>query len=257
MKLSLRTSQGQRLGGLTAICAMTIFLLSCGRAAAIDLRVDIGVADDDNFTSVSPNEVQAGYSGFDADPQFNGGGSQDFRNALNLSRVVSGVTISMAGGGNGLLFYDLTTDVTGPLGDLAEDGVFVVDDDLTLRFTNLPAGTYQMTMYHHQANLIAVPPPFDIYLGPDPGAILVAQDVAVSSGFNSPAVTTSSFQVTSDGILLLVRLDGNFLPGPSIPVFLNAFTLIEVPEPTSGLLLGLGAAAVAWRGVRRRSRRRA
>jgi hypothetical protein len=230
-------------------------VLNAATAAAVDLRVDIGVTDSPSFTSVSPNDVQAGYSAFNADPKFNGAGSTDFTNYLNVSHVISGVTVSMAGGGNGLAFYD-GPDVAGPLGDLAEDGAYVVDDDLTLRFTGLPAGTYQMTMYHHYASQTVAPPPFDIYAGSSP-EVLVAADVAVSSGYNPSSITTSSFLVTTDGLGLLVRLDGQFVPvaQQSIPVYLNAFTLINVPEPGSACLLVSGAGLLAfWRYRRRKSR---
>jgi hypothetical protein len=236
--------------------ALTIVVLAGPRAAAgIDLKVDIGVADNDNFVSSTPNEIQSGFEGFSATPEFNGGGGGDLVNLLTTSRNISGVAVTLTGGGNGLMFFDTVTDVTGALGDLLEDSVGTADADLTIQLSGLPAATYSFTGYHHSTGLSQVPPVgFDIYVNTGSGESLAASDVATTIGFDPQSISTSNFQFTATGAEVIVRLDGEFIPGGfSIPTALAGFTIIAVPEPHSGLLLALGLVPLVYYGLRLRT----
>jgi hypothetical protein len=250
----------RRVGWLAVLAS--VLLGGAREAAAVDLRIDFGVADNDSFTSSTPNEIQAGFSGFNFQPEFNGSPTQDVVFVfpqITTTQNISGVNVSIHGGGNGLTIYDFATDVAGPLGDLVEDGTFTFDADITVTLNGLPAGVYVMTGYHHLADppggLPTPFPAFDIYVNTGSGESLAAADIVASTGFNPESITTSNFQFTATGADVVVRLDGEFV-GSSIPAILNGFTLVEVPEPTSGALLALGAAILAggYRSSRSRAR---
>jgi hypothetical protein len=238
-----------------AALAVIVFLAGGRTSAAVDLFVDFGVADVDTFTSSSPNQVQAGYSDFSVDPTVNGTPVSDLALGVpSASRNFSGVTVSVQGGGNGMVFHDLVTEVNHALGDLIEDGVSVPDADLTITVSGLPPGTYTWTGFHHTA-ADGGTLPFDIYVNTGLGESLAAADVDASFGFNPVSVTTSEFSFMATGADVVVRLDGEF-GDPITSPFLNGFSMVQVPEPASGLLLALAMIPLlAWRVGRRSGRR--
>jgi hypothetical protein len=237
-------SQSIRLQGLMLV----VFFATTGAAQAgpnpaVNLKVDIGVADTNVVTSVTPNDIQAGFSGFSVVPAQNGAsGFYDFKFVspqLSESQVFSGVTVTLQAAGigsNGLAFYDFATDVSGNLGDLVEDGVGAVQSDILLTLGGLVAGNYQMTTYHHWADRTSAQNSFNIGVNVGSGEVTAATQVPISIGFNSSSVSTATFQFTATGTNnVVVRLEGSFESNSS--PFLNGFALVQVPEPSSWVLI--------------------
>ena len=160
-----------------------------GPGVGLDLKVDIGVADVDGITSVSPDDVQAGFSAFSVVPTQNGNpGNYDQKIVfpqIAESRTFAGVTVSLQAGGqsNGLLYFDFATEVTDVLGDLAEDGVGAIQSDIVMTLHGLAAGNYQMTTYHHWAGLNPPQNPFDISVNTGNGEVTAVSNVPISVGF--------------------------------------------------------------------------
>jgi hypothetical protein len=232
--------------------AAAVALTITSVAHAVELRVDFGVGDVEEFLSASPNDVQAGFSDFSVDATQDGiGGVLDLANASGVqSRVFSGVTVSVELGsgpeGDGAFFDG--PDEFDPLGDLTEDGVSGIDvSDVILRLTDLPAGPYAMTTYHYASDLIVLTVStisIDLFLDAGAGESLVAADV--SPGANELATVAIPF--TADGTQdVSLRIGG-------VSPWINGFTVIPVPEPAGSLLMVVGIGGLlAARWWQRRS----
>ncbi len=223
------------------------------------LKVDFGVADIGDVTSITPNDVQSGFSGFSVNPQFAGVPSQ--YDLVNIgvgseTRTFAGsVDVTISGTGNGATFFDFATDVTHALGDLLEDGVGVIEADLILTLKGLPAGAYQTTTYHHNAGVANAGLPFSILVNNSSGETTAATNVPVTLGFTPASVSSATFQFTATGLNnVVIRFHGGGDFQNPINPFLNGFTLVPVPEPSSWLLLVLGMSALGWVRVVRRVR---
>jgi hypothetical protein len=228
--------------------------------APADFAVDFGVADKPPLTSVTPNDVAPGFYDFAPDPEFGGGGPGDSYFTISpISRVVSGVTVTVQGGGNGAVYQDYTgemADVSGISGDLLEERVRVVQADLNLTLTNLSAGTYTFTGFHHDAGATQSSLPFDIFVNEGSGERLAYGAVLASTGFTPTSISTTSFDIFSSGSPISIRFDGGGAGLNLINPVLNGFTVTSVPEPSAMTLAALVITTTfTTRSIRRRKPR--
>ena len=243
------------------LLAMTLVILPVAPARAVELKVDFGVADEvvgGPFPTSTPNDVQVGFFDFSADQNaWDDDGEIANLPISGISRVVAGVTVSISGGGSasGVFMIDMFAEQPGSLGDLLEEAAAGSGGDLLVRMSALPAATYQVTTYHHLAQLeIGYLGPFDIFVDAGSGEVSAANDLQPTDGSASrPDLASASFQVTANGVddvVLRVHTDDTFFPTP----FLNGFTLVPVPEPSSWMLLAMATLGIGlhrWRRCRR------
>jgi hypothetical protein len=232
-------------------CVSCLALLLAPPALALELKVDIGVADAPPNVGTSVDEVQSGFSAFSVVPDFD----VDFGNygPAGKTQVISGVTIAIAGQDNGPLFFDDRGEITHALGDLLEDGVDAAAAELFVTLTNLPAGLYQVTTYHHRGALRSAGNPFDIYLNNGSGEALAAADIIASVGAAPATISTATFPLTATGSPVIIRFEGGPpFENPISPV-LNGFTIVPVPEPSTWMLAASAALVLGLRARKRRA----
>lgn len=235
------------LWGVTPVCA-------------VELHVDFGVNDEpfDEGYPPTTNDVQAGFFDFSADQNATDDDGQiALLDLAGTSRLVSGVTVSLAivpavfGDYLPELFLmDQRSQLANSLGDLVEDSAAALTGDLVITLSGLPAGAYQWTSYHQMPwldfNWLG---PFDIFAGVGGGLVPKASGIFPTSGFDDTAEASFTFTANSSGNVV-VRLHSND-PLPSV-VFLNGFSVVPVPEPSTWILFTLGAVATIAQGQRRR-----
>lgn len=215
------------------------------------LSVDVGVADPATFPGSTPNEVQSGFQEFSAPHQFALGDRDQFNVGVStLSRTITGIGIDIqAPDTNGGLYTDFTAGVSGPVGDLAEDGLIAFRSDILLDLSGLPAGFYRMTTWHHVVSPSSAVDQFDIVVTPGSSpSQTVASNVRWSSGSNPASVTNVNFHFNlGAGDDLRVRFDSI---GGALTA-LNGFRLTAIPEPSTSWML---ATVLAWPLLTRRTR---
>lgn len=206
------------------------------------LRVDFG-----QEPGPGRDDVQNGFERFNAanhTGSFSDGVYRDYASPLAIGDTIR-VQVNCDDGS--LLVRD-RGDVVGPLGDVSEDFIF---DGFSLEvvLSNLQAGRYAMSTYHHDA--VVVQGTFDILVTDAAGNLrTVATGLTHSTGFTG-APTTATFEVFADGANdLIVRLQKTSGGG----LALGGFSLsLMVPEPSSLLLAALGGLLLPM-GRRRRRR---
>jgi hypothetical protein len=120
--------------------------------------------------------------------------STETRDFLQMDRFTG--TITRADGTSGVEWFD-RGDVSGTLGNLIEDGV-KSPSGLRLTLRGLEAGRFQIKTYHHDATVTQGT--IDVFID-DVGRTnaQVANEVRVSKGTSSPAITSATFELTADG----------------------------------------------------------
>lgn len=230
---------------------LALLLCAGAPAGAVELHVDFGVNDEpfEGGFFPTPNDVQAGFFDFSADQNAADDDGEIARLDLaGTSRLVSGVTVSLgivpAGSEDHppeLFLMDSTGEGAGGLGDLIEDVAAALSGDLTIALSGLPAGAYQWTSYHHMPQLeFNWLGSFDIYAGGGP--IPKVSGLFPTSGFNSAAEASFTFTVNGSGNVVLRLHSNDSLPSV---VFLNGFSLMPIPEPSTWILFAIGWFAIA------------
>lgn len=240
---------------------LSLLLCAGAPAGAVELHVDFGVNDEpfegDGFPPTS-NDVQVGFFDFSADQNATDDDGQIARLDLaGTSRIVSGVTVSL-----GivpavfddylpeLFLMDQRSQIGSSLGDLVEDSAAALTGDLIITLSGLPAGAYQWTSYHQMPwldfNWLG---PFEILADVGGGLVPKASGIFPTFGFDEAAVANFTLAVNGSGNVVL-RLHSND-PLPSV-VFLNGFSLVPIPEPSTWILFAIGAVATIAQGRRRR-----
>ena len=210
------------------------------------LRVDFGK---DPGTDGGRDDVQNGFQQFNAanhNSGFADGVYRDYTNKLGNSDTVR-VTVNCDD--NSLLVRD-RGDVVGPLGDVSED--FIFDDSaLELVISDLKAGRYVMSTYHHDS--IAAQSTFNLLVTDDAGTLRTVASGMTHTMGTLGAPSSATFEVFANGTDdLLVRFARTSGGGMA----LSGFSLsMVVPEPGSLVLAGLGAFLLLPWGRRARSRR--
>ncbi len=201
--------------------------------AELILAVDVGVADPPPFPGSTPNDVQSGFQEFSAPHQFPLGDRDQYNVGIStLSRTINGIDIDIrAPDGNGGLYVDFASNVTGPLGNLAEDALIAPLSDILIDLDGLSAGTYAITTWHHVVVPASAVNGFDVnVLIGSSGPQTVANNVQWSSGSNPSGITSVDYAVQiGNGENLRIQLDSI---GGSLTA-LSGFTVTSIPEPSS------------------------
>ncbi len=160
------------------------------------------------------------------------------------------VTIARFAGGDNLLDFRTRDAITsGAFTDrsnLLRDNVLTTNFKLTIG--NLAAGTYQITTYHHDSQFGGgQSQDFDIRVtDANETNRFVANDVVVSTGTSTSAVTAVTFSFELDQTTDAVVIDFLDVAGGNPNIALNGFDLI-IPEPGAAALLGLGGLMISGR----------
>ncbi|MGE0761393.1 MAG: PEP-CTERM sorting domain-containing protein [Pirellulaceae bacterium] len=250
-----------RFSAMVAYVATLCFTAT--RLHADLLLVDFGVADLPSVGSNTPNHVATGYFDFSVVPQFSGNSRSDFVNTGtgSISRTFAGIGVTLFSSpppNNGFTFDDYVgeiADVGSVPGDLVEERVRIVQGDLTVRLSNLTAGNYLFTGFHHDAGGVSNALPFDIYVNNGSGELLAVANVETSIGLSPASVSVSQFGFLATGGDIFIRLDGGGTGANLINPVINGFQVASVPEPGSLVLLSvLGVLAAAHRRRQPRSK---
>jgi len=125
----------------------------------------------------------------------------------------------------------------------------------TLTLSNLDAGTYTWTGYHHKAvtsgnarDLISV-----FLTDASNTGLEVVDNLAQTRNDDLPNFAQTNFNFTSNGTDSVVLLIENSGGANQDEVFLNGFQVAVVPEPGAGMLLFTGAGLAIWFARRRRA----
>jgi len=239
-------------------CALAVLLGIAERSSrAAVLEVDFGTEDTSQIdTGASPNRVQPGFEDFSYGPELNVG-TYDQAAKLpppTLAKSFGAIDVTVFDpepASNGLFFLDEGT-VSGVVGPLADDFLASSGLDLYVALSGLSAGLYGMTTYHHRplGTVVKTFPGITVDTGTGPQA--VATDVPVSIGLSPSSVSSATFQFTADGTNdVVVVIQGE---PASFPLPLNGFSLVQIPEPSSAILLAIGAGLI-WVTSRRKRKR--
>lgn len=223
-------------------------------------------------TTLASNNGEFGFNGFElelTDPGFGvdfGTGTQDVASTFNAfsspgsgdagiggtsTRTFStdyavGGTLTVSAKSetsNNLDFCD-RGDVTGSLvGDVIEDQIKNQVGGVELTLTDLAAGTYLMTTWHHDASGGAAGNLIDILVSDALSSNrLVTDDLLTTGGFAPSAIASATFEIVSDGVNPIVILfdDANAAGNSDRETALNGFQLVLVPEPATAAMLALG-----------------
>lgn len=194
------------------------------------LRVDFG-----QEPGTGRDDVQYGFEKFNAgnhDGSIASGVYRDYVNSLGTSGTVR-VTVNTDDGN--LLVRD-RGELVGPLGDVGEDFIFD-SSPLDLVISNLKAGRYVMSTYHH--DITRDQATFDILVTDAADTLrTVADDMTHTTGLLG-APSSATFELFANGADdVIVRFERAF---PTDGIALNGFSISLVPEPNSILLALLGA----------------
>ena len=228
------------------------------------LQVDFGVADPAAGPEPgNPNDVQAGWEEFSVPPSNPRVGEGPVTPGPE-SRTYGGITVTVTGNivdgsipsNNGFTSRDRIPDEGGPLGDMLED---VFGDVGAITIAGLPAGTYEVTSWHHDSAFGQFQT--DVLVdGVDTGVDAVTTHNNPNfpnppGGVRAPPYGSATFNITSDGASDIVISYPNSMqviqgtPGPGI----NLSGLEIVPEPGTITLVLLGL--ISSFGLHRRRRR--
>jgi hypothetical protein len=229
-----------------------------GSALAVTLQVDFSTQDESAVSvGASANRIAAGYEDFSHGPEFNAGGIdlaiKD--SPWTLTRTFGSISVTVSNpdpGTNGLFFADEGTVDAGAAGPLVEDYVFASGPDLQLTLSGLSAGIWGMSTFHHRPLSSSVVNISAITVDTGGGPQSVATNVPISIGLSPSSVSKRSFQFFADGTsdVTIVMQGVGILPMP-----LNGFLLVAIPEPSSTILAVLGAGLAASACLRRSCRR--
>ena len=207
------------------------------------LRVDFG-----QEPGAGRDDVQNGFESFNAgnsDSEMADGVYRDYASSLGTAGTVR---VTVNSDDHTLLVRD-RGDLVGSLGDVGEDFIFD-GSPLELVLSDLKAGRYAMTTYHHDINQEHAT--FDIFVTDASDTLrLVADDVTHTTGsLGDPASTTFELFAngTDDVMIRFARISA------TDGVALNGFSISLVPEPGTFLLAVLGIFFLPLLGRRRRSR---
>jgi hypothetical protein len=189
--------------------------VSAQGSAAEALKVDIGS---------DPQAVQEGFEAWSPGPH-----NTTVTGVTMLFTAFGGVTVSLMnadGTDNGLAIRERVQNATGPLAALIQDAIKQGPGGGLMRlvFSQLKAGVYRITTYHHDASFVHGT--MDLYLTDANGVDqLAADELQISTGAVDPVVTTASFLFRSDGVndvylRMAIGSDAN-----NAEVWLNGFEL--------------------------------
>lgn len=157
-----------------------------------------------------------------------------------LTGTFNGIDVTLTGSGTqGLRDRG---NVTGTLGDIAED-FFFATDVITLTLDNLAAGNYSFTSWHHDASYT------QSFLNIISSGTSV-MNFQATTGFSPSSIASGTVAFTSDGIgsdTIQFTTSSKVRSGASA-VILSGFSVesVSVSEPTSLAILGLGLAALGF-----------
>lgn len=171
------------------------------------------------------------------------------------------VGVTLLGVGAGLDWRNRGA-VTNPLGDVARDFAFASGNDpgdgIVLRFSNLAAGNYELTAYHHDTDFAQARTDASV-AGALDSDVSGALGILASTGANPASLASSFVTFEADGStdvdVFFERLDDSVQPpgreAVVVPVLsgfaLNQVAAPVVPEPTTfAMWVLLGAVGVCW-----------
>jgi len=254
---------GWRIGKIFCVLATTAAALHANTTPAVELRVDFGV--DDTVTTdpfgATPNDVQAGYFDYsDAQNRWDDNGQIAMLELAGTSRVVSGVTVSIGVVPRvddlsmvELFLMDCAVDAPGAMGDQVEDAAAALNGNLWITLSGLPAGGYQWTSYHHFPLLeFAWFGDSRITADVGGGPVTKINNVTHSGFSNPPASATFTFAVGPSGTATIELQAQSSFPAVT---FINGFSLLPIPEPSTWTLLAIGATVLCGNRAARRVNR--
>lgn len=167
--------------------------------------------------------VQTGFQAFTRDVNPAGDAQSE---AYNSPSAASGQQLTVTLGGGDVQFADRGDDVAGPIGEVADDFVYL-DDQLSLTFGNLKQGNYQLVLYSHDRDANELT--YDILLnGANLGRLNPVSGADPTIGISSARIAfgtngTGDVTFTLDGI------------GSGASVVLNGLELYSVGDYTTAL----------------------
>ena len=230
---------------LAAVFAVGYFLTLPASVNA-DLNID--------FSTVGP--LQAGYEAFDHATDGGAAVTKTFSNPFGVGGTVD-VTMS---GNTHFRSYIAATGIFAAQSDLLRDGPLCNNVcQLNLGLTNLQDGSYDITMYHHTTQFgpsVRALDTFDVRLTDGVvNDVVMVSDVAESdNASDSLSTSTVAFDVVGGSPVNIV-LDRPVTTA-DMHITLAAFDLsgVPIPEPSAGLILGIGTIVIVPLLRRRRGK---
>ncbi len=203
------------------------------------LQVDFGAAG---------QQVHPGFQAFTRSGDIDGPVAATFDSVLGTSGQVT-VTVDAENTSNTIDFRDRGDSSLVNIGELIDDQIMNQSGGVQLTLSDLAAGEYLMTTWHHDLSG-AADGLLDILVSDALGSDrLVADDLAISTGDNPLNLAQASYRLFSDGASpIVIFFDDAFSGNVRTP--LNAFSLVAVPEPGTFALLLLGCLAMLARRTR-------